>query len=173
MERDFTYSALATEILFNKPSGSAQNSVKLIYHGSEVAANVFITSPDVGLTTTTTGGVSQLGDVLVKDTEINSVSSKNLIIVGGSCINSAAATALGGSFCGASFTEATGVGSGQFLIKSVGDAFSTGKIALVVAGYEVTDTVNAAKFLRTQVVDTSAGKTYVGTTSTSAELMVE
>ena len=58
-------------------------------------------------------------------------------------------------------------------IKSVGDAYTTGKIALVVAGYDVSDTVNAAKYLRTQKVDTSAGKAYVGTTSTSAELMVD
>ncbi len=174
VERDFTYSALATEILFNKPSGSAQNSVTLMYHGSEVSASVFITSPDVSLSTSVSsvGGASQLGDVLVKDTEISSVSSKNLIVVGGSCINSVAAKVLGAG-CGADFTAKTTVGSGQFLIKSVGDVYTSGKIALVVAGYEVSDTVNAAKYLRTQAVDTTAGKTYIGTTSTSATLMVE
>jgi len=133
---------------------------------SESYSEVFLAEVGAQITAGTAGsvGASQLGDVLVKDTEIGSVSSKNLILVGGSCINSAAATALGGSFCGASFTEATGVGSGQFLIQSVGDAFSTGKIALVVAGYEVTDTVNAAKYLRTQTVDTTAGTKYKGTT---------
>jgi hypothetical protein len=71
--RDFTYSALATEILYNKPS-SGQKSVKIIYHGDEVSADVYITSPEA-VVSTTPGGA--LGDVLVKDTEVSSVSSKN------------------------------------------------------------------------------------------------
>ena len=79
---------------------------------------------------------------------------------------------MGGAYCGAGFTDKTGVGSGQFLIESVGDKYTTGKVALVVAGYDVSDTVNAAKYLRTQTVDTTAGKKYKGTTSTSAELVV-
>ena len=163
--RDFTYSALATEILYNKPS-SGQDSVKLIYHGDEVAADVYITSADA---ITTEGG---LGNVLVTDSEVSSVSSKNLIIVGGSCINSAAATALGVSAgtCGAAFTDATGVGAGQFLIKGVSGAYSAGKIALVVAGYDAADTVNAATYLMNKNVDTS--KEYIGTSSTEATLVV-
>jgi len=144
---------------------------------SETYAEIYLaeTSAEVISGTTTTGSATQLGDVIVKDSEISSVSSKNLIIVGGSCINSAAATALGlsGATCGAGFTDTTGVGSGQFLIQSVGDAFTAGKIALVVAGYEAADTVNAAKYLTTQSVETMAGKKYVGTTATSAELQVE
>ena len=166
--RDFTYSALATEILWNKPS-SGQKSVKLIYHGEEVAADVYITSPGA-----TVGGPSSLGNVLVKDSEVSSVSDKNLVIVGGSCINAAAATALGVAehTCGADFTAATGVSSGQFLIQSVADAFTSGKIAIVVAGYDVTDTNNAATYLRTKDVDTSAGNKYVGTTATEAKLQV-
>jgi hypothetical protein len=120
----------------------------------------------------TTSTATQLGDVLVKDTEINSVSSKNLIVVGGTCINSAAANVLGGAHCGSSFTDATGVGSGEFLIESIADKYTTGKVALVVAGYDAADTVNAAKYLRTQTIDTTAGQKYKGTTSTSAELVV-
>jgi len=94
------------------------------------------------------------------------------VIVGGSCINSAAATALGVSpkTCGAAFTAATGVSSGQFLIKSVQDKFSTGKLALVVAGYTAADTGNAATYLTKKTVDTS--KTYKGTSATEATLVV-
>ncbi|NQT59082.1 MAG: hypothetical protein HQ557_08880 [Bacteroidetes bacterium] len=133
---------------------------------------VYISSGDLEVSTST-GGAAQLGDIIVKDSEVSSVSSKNLIIVGGSCINSAAVTALGlsGSTCSAAFTEATGVGSGEFLIESVGDAFATGKIALVVAGYDAADTVNGAKYLRTQAPDTTAGKKYKGTSSIAAELV--
>ncbi|MBU2612778.1 MAG: hypothetical protein KKB62_03600 [Nanoarchaeota archaeon] len=163
--RSFMYSALATEFLWSKPD-SGQNSIVINYHGDEVAANAYITSPD-----TTIGGT--LGNVLVMDSEVSSVSDKNLVIVGGSCINSAAATALGVSehTCGAAFTAATGVGAGQFLIKGVADAFTTGKLALVVAGYEADDTTNAATYLVNQPVDTS--KEYKGTSGTSAELIVE
>jgi len=80
------------------------------------------------------------------------------------CINSAAATALGGAFCGDAFTAATGVSAGEFLIKGVQDVFATGKLALVVAGYEAADTTSAGTYLINKVVDTS--KSYKGTSST-------
>lgn len=141
---------------------------------SESYAEVFLSEESAMITsgasgTTGTGGT--LGEVLVKDTEVASVTSKNLVIVGGTCINSAAATALGVSArtCGSAFTDATGVGSGQFLLKGVDGAFTTGKLALVVAGYEAADTVNAAKFLTTQTVDTDGE--YLGTSSTSATMV--
>jgi hypothetical protein len=114
--------------------------------------------------TIVSGGASALGEVIVKDTELDSVKTQNLIIVGGSCINSAAATILGGA-CGPSFTEATGIGTGQFLIKGVQDAFTTGKLALVVAGYELADTAAATTYLTNKDVDTL--KTYEGVTLTN------
>ena len=164
--RDFTYSELATELLWNKPT-SGQKSIKVMYHGDEVAADVYITSPTVSVSTGT--GASSLGEVLVKDSEVASVSTKNLIIVGGSCINSAAASVLGGTYCGAAFTQSTGVGSGEFLIKGFTGTTVTSKLALVVAGYDAADTVNAATYLRTQTVDTA--KEYKGTSSTSATMV--
>jgi hypothetical protein len=151
---------------------SDQKSIIISYPDTQVYANIYVGELDSVVTST--GGsasASSLGEVIVKDSEVSSVSSKNLIIVGGSCINSAAATVLG-SGCGTSFTTTTGVGVNQFLIESFGDKFSTGKIALVVAGYEQADTVNAATYLRTKLVDTAAGKKYIGTSATSAELQV-
>jgi hypothetical protein len=73
-------------------------------------------------------------------------SSKNLIVIGGSCVNAAAAEALGVSegTCGADFTAATGVAVGQFLIK---ETTLNGKTAIVVAGYSAEDTAKAAEFL--------------------------
>ncbi len=166
--RSFMYSALATEFLWDQPT-SGQDSIKILYHGDEVTADVYVTSPGA-----TVSGTSTLGNVLAKDSEVSNFNGKNLIIVGGSCINSAAATALGVSAhtCGAAFTTATGVSAGQFLIKSVASATS-GKIALVVAGYDVADTANAATYLRTKTVDTTVGKTYKGTTATTADLVVQ
>ena len=154
-------------------SDSDQTTATISYPDVQMYAQLFVGEEG----STATGGVSgggsaSLGDVLVKDSEVSSVSSKNLVVVGGSCINSAAANLVGGAHCGSSWTDSTGAGSGQFVIQSFGDAYSTGKIALLVAGYEAADTVNAATFLRTQTVDTAAGKKYVGTSATSAELQV-
>ncbi len=157
-------SDLASKILFDTSADEYDFSV--VYYGEEVTADVqVIAGGDV--TSVPVGGV------LVKDTEVSSVQSKNLIVVGGSCINSVAANLVDGAYCGSSWTDVTDVGSGQFLIQSFGDAYTTGKIALLVAGYDVSDTVNAATYLRTQTVDTTAGKKYIGTTSTQATLQVE
>ncbi len=119
------------------------------------------------------GSVGSLGQVLVKDSQVASVSNDNLIVVGGSCINSAAASLVGGAFCGSDWTSATGVGSGQFLIQSFNSTInSNGLVALLVAGYDAPDTVNAATYLTMQKPDTGFGNKYIGTTSTSASLQV-
>ena len=164
MWRDFTYSALATEFLYNKPT-SGQKSLKLIYHGDEVTADVYITSPEV---TVIDAGTS-VGVMTVKDSEVASVSGKNLIVVGGSAINSVAAELLGGAYSEAAFTSATGVAAGEFMIKS----FSrTGNTALLVAGYNAADTEKAVTYLLNNVVDTTVGKNYKGTSATEASLVV-
>jgi len=172
--RNFIYSALGTEILWKKPS-SAQKSLEVIYHGDESYGELYLSAPSTVITAGTGGttGATQLGSVLVKDSEVSSVSTKNLVVVGGSCINSVAANLLGGAKCGSEFTDATGVGTGQFLIQSLTSPYASSKVALLVAGYEAADTVNAATYLTTQTVDTSSGKKLKGTSSTSAELVVE
>ncbi|MFA5992171.1 MAG: hypothetical protein WC796_00515 [Candidatus Pacearchaeota archaeon] len=105
---------------------------------------------------TTPGGAG--GIVPVTDVEAASVSS-NLIVVGGSCINSVAAELLGGALCGDDFTTATGVGAGEFLIKT----FSrSGKVATVVAGYEMTDTTAAVNALVAQKPAIAAGTGFKG-----------
>ena len=163
--RSFIYGPLATELLYD--TGGDQDSVKITYHGDESYGEVWVSAIDTTISSTVTpSGTTSLGEVLVKDSEISSVSTKNLIVVGGSCINSAAANLVGGAYCGAAFTEATGVGSGQYMIKSYSGKYATGKIALLVAGYEIADTANGATYLRTQTVDT--GKSYIGTSATSA-----
>jgi hypothetical protein len=161
-------SDLSTKFLHYKPTSGA-NDLEVTYFGTETYAEVFITEA----TSVMSGGTS-LGSVIVMDTDVSTVSStKNLIVVGGSCINSAAATLLGiGAACESDFTDATEVGTGQFLIQSFGDAYVTGKIALLVAGYDAADTISAVTYLKTQTVDTTAGKKYIGTDSSTATLQV-
>jgi len=173
---DWVKSDLGTKVLHKKPSGSdSQYSADITYFGDETYGLIYVAGEgaDIGqVSTSTSSGTAQLGNVIVKDNEVSSVASKNLIIVGGSCINTAAATALGVSSgtCGAAFTEATTVGTGQFLIESVSGKFASGKIALVVAGYDAADTQNAATYLTSKQVETAAGTKYVGTSATEATL---
>jgi hypothetical protein len=159
--RDFTYSALATEILFDK--GPDQQTLKLIYHGDEVAADVYITSTDVVVSD---GGES--GVMTVTDSNVASVSGKNLIVVGGSAINSVAAKLLGGAYRTEEFTSMTGVGAGEFLIQSFDH---DGETALLVAGYNAADTTKAATYLINEGVDTTVGNKYTGSSATSATLV--
>jgi hypothetical protein len=58
------------------------------------------------------------------------------------------------------------------MIKSVGNAFTSGKIALVVAGYNKADTQAAASKLVNDpsAVDTSAGNEYRGKTGVTGSL---
>ncbi len=127
-----------------------QDSVEIYYPtgASQSYAKVFLTS-------TSATSVPEGGAVLVKDTEVSSVATKNLIIVGGSCINSAAATLIGSAACGSAWTDATGVGSGQFAVKAYPDSTLTSGLALLVAGYEAADTQAASTYVRTQTFDTS------------------
>jgi len=167
------YSDLATEV-WRIGDSSAQRTGKVIYSGGEAYADVVLSETGVSVTssdTATTGGatVSELGSVIVTDAEVASVTGKNLIVVGGSCVNTLASQLLGGAGCGQSFQDSTTVGSGSFLIQTFDRG--NGKVATLVAGYNLEDTMNAGKFLTTQVVDTSVGKKYVGTTATSAQLV--
>jgi len=143
----------------------------LAFPSSQMNAEVVFSAEGATVTGGSTSGASQLGDVLVKDSEVSSVSSKNLIVVGGSCINSVAANVLGAAACSADFTTKTGIGSGQFLIQSLASPYATNKVVLLVSGYEAADTVNAATYLRTQTVDTTVGKKYQGTSATTATLV--
>jgi hypothetical protein len=150
---------------------SDQKTLTISIPANQVYSQVYIGEEDSSVSAGSTAVSSaSLGNVLVKDSEVSSVATKNLIVVGGSCINSAAATLVGGAQCEADWTASTGVGAGEFLIKGYDSSSITSKLALLVAGYNAADTVNAATYLTTQTVDTSSE--YKGTSATSAELVV-
>ncbi len=141
VHRGFVYSALATEFLWDKSAD--QYKLKIIYHGDEVYGQVAIAAPETTITPGSTGTGGQV--LVVKDSELSSVKDKNLFVVGGSCINSVAAKLLGSDtpICTEAFTEKTGVGAGQYIIKTVASPENAQKIAMLVAGYEAADTKNA------------------------------
>jgi hypothetical protein len=167
--QDVDYYGTLTSLDSNTAS---KTKATISYPASQVYAKVYVGEKASAISSTPSSGpVSSYNGVVVTDKEVSGQSSKNLIIVGGSCINSAAATLVGGSLCGTGWTDKTGVGVGQFLVKGYATSTLTSKLALLVAGYEEADTTNAATYLRTQTVDTSKG--YKGTSSTSAEQIVE
>jgi len=114
---------------------------------------------------------ADVGVVTVTDANVGDAAGKNLVVVGGSAINSVAAELLGAAYSEAAFTSATGVAAGQFLIQS----FSrSGKTALLVAGYNAADTEKAVTYLLNSdnAVVTTTGTKYKGTSAVSAELVV-
>jgi hypothetical protein len=80
--------------------------------------------------------------------------NKNLIAVGGSCVNSVSADALELTFptCGAAAAEAFGISEGEGAITVVASPYKTGKYIVLVAGYDVANTRAAASAL--QMFDT-------------------
>jgi len=165
----YIYSALASKFLWDK-SGD-QYSLDIIYHNSESYGNVFLAAPGVtisGTSTTTSGSAKSLGSVTVYDNEAASMSGKNLIVVGGSCVNTVAAQLLGVSYptCGAAFTSKTTAGDGQFLIQAFTQG--TNNVALLVAGYNAADTKKAADYLVNNAVNTTAGASAIVTSTTVA-----
>ncbi len=154
---------------------SDQYKATISYPNEQVYANIYLAENTAEITTTSTGGggsgATSLGSVSVTDAEATSVAGKNLVVIGGSCVNTVAAQLLSVSTrtCGADFTAKTGIGAGQFLIETF--SRTGGKVATLVAGYNAGDTTNAAKYLTTQAnVMTDVGKKYKGTSATSAEL---
>ncbi len=159
-------------------SDSDQKSATLSYPDEQIYAQLYIGAVASAVTSSAvgTGTVTELGSVTVKDTEVSLVSSKSLIVVGGSCINEAAQKVLDKSaaVCGADFTTATGVGADQALIKVVKNPYlaaDTTKIAMLVAGYEAADTTKAVKYLTTSKPSTAVGELKLSTSGTVATIV--
>jgi len=166
----YVASDLATKVRLYKPSSSsALNSLEITYAGSESYANVYLAEASA------TSSGSGSGLVAIRDTELTSTDkNKNLIVVGGSCINQVAASLLGSSvpMCGAEWEAKTGAGAGKFIIQSFASPYSSSKTALLVAGYDLADTQKAVTYLVNKPVDTTVGKKYAGTSATEATLVV-
>jgi len=143
-------------------SDSDQSNVMISYPDDQVYVQVYVSSVDA-IVSTEDGATGNI--VPVYDTESAKISGKNLIVVGGSCVNTVAAELLGstGKLCGEDFTTATGIGSGEYLIQTF--SRTGGKVATLVAGYDAADTTNAASSIVNNKPEISAGKKYKGSTA--------
>ena len=129
--------------------------------------DVFLSAPG-SVVTSGSAGTGEIGDIVVLDSE-TTMFTKNLVVVGGSCINTVAANLVGASHCTSDWETATGIGAGKYLIQSYDNPYATGtEIALLVAGYNAADTTNAQAALVASTFDMTVGKKYTGTTATNA-----
>jgi len=148
---------------------SSQREAEITYYGGEVYGKFYISAPS-----TTIGSGSGVTILPVLDTQLSSVNTKNLIVVGGSCVNTVAATLLGSStaLCGSAWSTAVGASAGEYVIRTYSNAAVTSKLATLVAGWAKEDTANAAQALTTSTsIEIASGKNYKGTTASNAALV--
>ncbi|MDP1729017.1 MAG: hypothetical protein Q8L27_02330 [archaeon] len=115
---------------------------------------------DIKLTSEAVSASTKETVKVVKDTEVSSVSSKNLIVIGGSCINQAAAMILTGAtdaVCGDAFSALTGAGAGKYLIQVAASPYNAAKVAMLVAGYDAADTTSAVAKVKEGQESTTVG----------------
>ncbi len=155
----YSFSELASKVVLDKTGDT--NDFQVLYNGEEV-------SVDLSVVAGGTTSASEINAVVVNDDA--DTTGKNLVVVGGNCVNTVARKLLvleGGETCLADFTEKTGVANGGVLIQSFENE---GNIALLVAGYSAADTVKAEVALKAaKDLDVSAGKKYVLEDTTAAD----
>jgi len=150
---NYAVSDLATKTVFDKPS-TGTNTLDIFYAGSESTASVYIAEASA-----TVGAVKDSVKV-VTDAEVDSVKSKNLIVIGGSCINTVAASMLGSTtpLCGDSWASKTGAGPGKYLIQVAASPVNAEKIAMLIAGYDSVQTTDAVAKVIEGGISTEVGK---------------
>ena len=128
-------------VVLSIPSEQVEAKISVIGQGSEVIDSEVILPKGT--------------DYIVKDTSVDKLSTTNLIIVGGSCINQVARELLGETepLCGTEFTERTGVSAGQYMIEVFKSPYNEEKVAVLVAGYNKEDTTRGVK----ELLDGTAG----------------
>lgn len=118
--------------------------VEVFIPSTQVNGQVFFTSGAVTSSTVSAGAdgaaytLSPVGaEIAVLDTEASGWQTENIVVVGGPCVNTVAASLMGtGADCAADFT------AGKAMVK----LFPQGsKVAMLVAGYSADDTRRATK----------------------------
>ncbi|MEM2121452.1 MAG: S-layer protein [Candidatus Woesearchaeota archaeon] len=141
----YNYQALTPFGTFMKYTGGDTPSVEFYVPKEEVTYNVYLAPIAATAVTTGTGTtykeVQPIKPVVtVLDREVSDYKAQNLIVVGGPCVNSIAATLMPYTTdCWEGFTP------GKALIKLF--EHPNGNVALLVAGYSADDTRRAARVL--------------------------
>ena len=133
-------------------STGTNNMVTISYPDEQMYVDVFFKTAEATITPGSEGSGGGGTVLIVKDSEISSVSDKHLVVVGGSCINTVARKIIDpdatSPICGADFTAKTNVGPGQYLLKATASPYNEDKTAMLVAGYEAPQTVSGIAKLK-------------------------
>jgi len=127
--------------------------VYIYYPDNQLTFDVLIAEEQVTITTGTgeATGCVELGDVTYADTEVEGnteILGKNLVVIGGSAVNKIAAQLLGVDFpTYGSELNLEGFGEGKAYVKMYDNPWGTGKVALLIMGWEGPDTKGAANQL--------------------------
>jgi hypothetical protein len=155
----YTYGSMGGKIKFDQPSSSPA-SVVFDYPTQQALPQVFYTTPG---TTISVGEAAEEGAITYYETtqievgaaklasEVTNVAAQNVIIVGGPCANTVASEVMGNpADCTAGFED------GKAMVKLYQQ--TTGKVALLVAGWSAMDTRRASRVLANYATWQEAGK---------------
>jgi len=168
-------------ILRNPDSNSASDKIRFSvpseYGSNDFQIFVTIGASGAGTATSSSGGVKQLvpiaGSITKLDTEVGSAEkAKNLVLVGGPAVNRLTAEAMGLKY--PTYGAASGISENTALIKIVDNAFTTGKAAVIVAGYEAENTRLATSVLQqaaTKLAGISASEVTVSGASVASAVI--
>jgi hypothetical protein len=154
------YTKYGTKVVWDKED---QGKVEIYYPDEQLTVNAYVTERGQRVVVP---GAPAVGNLIVLDTELTpELKAKNLIVVGGSAVNRVAADLLGLSYptygSDEAWQRATGVtGAGQAIVKLLNNPYMEGKQALLVAGWEGSDTRKATKAVLF-LVEGIAGKSSV------------
>jgi hypothetical protein len=133
-----TYKSQAVDLygtLVERDTSSGTNyMVTVSYPDEQMYADVFFKEAGTSITPGSVGGSGSGSVMIVKDTEVDSVKDENLLVIGGSCVNTVARKIVNpdatSPICGADFTAATNVGAGQYLLMAVESPYNSARTAM-------------------------------------------
>lgn len=131
-------------VIFQVPSEQVYAQISVFGSEEDLSVEVVKSTP------------AELNITKITDGQVATVSGKNIIVVGGPCINTLAAELLGGKYCGVEFTANTGVSAGQVLIQTFDRG--NGNIVTLVAGYNAADTVRGVDHLLSNSLNIAVGE---------------
>jgi len=151
---DFSQDVLSNTPVFIVSPSANSGAEKAVFKVPSGLVKTKVAFGKIGATTTTAGGTYYsfagpiVSPVAKLDSSLTSTekAAKNLIVVGGPCVNSIAADALGLTYptCGADST----VPENAAMIKVMDDKFATGLKVVLVAGWTASDTRLASDVLQ-------------------------
>ncbi|MFA5142224.1 MAG: hypothetical protein WC471_04610 [Candidatus Woesearchaeota archaeon] len=156
-------------------STTTQNDFKVVYPDEQINYAFFVVGSDTMASSVSGGSTTQVvHKINVGATKLASqvadVTAQNLVVVGGPCVNAVAAELMGNpSPCAKDFS------AGKAMIKMF--EATTGKVAMLVAGYEAVDTTRATKVVAqdsgAKLKAVMAGKKEVSVNTINEEPVVE